>query len=677
MPQLTNELLPDVSQVDDHALVTAGLELIQQGLSIFNADMQLISWNRRFLEMFELPGDFIRHGISFHDINYYLARRGEFGPGDPRALTEERVERARRFEPHYFERTRPNGRRISVEGNPLKQGGWIAIYSDITESHRQEQLLRARSDLLSDRLLHHSGKLAESNRELAAANRALTDTKAALQASEERMRVITQAMPAHIAYLDRNYVYRFTNNRFGDVMGLDREVLTGKNLTDVFPPNVFETVKPQLERAFSGQTVTTEYEIIGQNGTLHSIRTIFTPEISDDGTVEGVFVLSLNVSDEKAATELLVRSKRLETTAQLTSGLAHDFSNILTVILGNLSRLSKVDLGEGQRSDLVTAAERAARRGTRIIDNLMNFLFRQRLHAKETNVSRLLRELARLFAASIDERLTLDLQLPATDLDAYIDESAFQDAVLNILFNARDALESGTGTGTITLTLQPAGGSFEVSVADEGPGFSEEALKQAQEPFFTTKPQGKGSGLGLAMVQNFAEQSAGAVRIENRADGGAIVTLSIPVRTRRDEGAAVPAGAYTEAGEPLSFGRGRLVLIADDDPEMRVLMRDFAAEAGFSVIEAECAGEALQLLEKIPEIKAVVSDITMPGEILAADLDERLRGAVPLAFVTGLPAADPTVKALGGHHRILRKPFTRITFTRLLAQLVEDEKEPA
>lgn len=662
---------------DDAALIKAGLNLIQQGLSIFNADLRLVSWNARFIEMFELPDGFVDDGLSFYDINLFLARRGEYGPGDPEALTLERVSRAQEFEPHYFERTRPNGRRISVEGNPLSGGGWIAIYSDITESYRQERMLKAKSELLSDRLLQHSGKLAETNRALAAANRALEKIKVELQASEERIRTITASMPAHIAYLDNTYTYRFSNNRFSDIMGIERDNLNGKTITEVFPPRVFTQVKPQIDRAFRGETVVVEYAMPDGKGNAQEIRSTFTPEIDDNEIVQGVFVLSLNVTEEKSATELLLRSKRLETTAQLTSGLAHDFSNILTVILGNLPRIGQLKIEENHRQELIASTERAAKRGTRIIDNLMTFLFRQRLMAKETNLSRILRDLTKLFTASVDNRVSLNLKLPPKDIVAFLDEGAFQDAVLNILFNARDAIETTSGSGTICLSAlteacDDKSSRICVSVQDNGPGFSPEALKQANQPFFTTKPQGKGSGLGLSMVQNFVDRSHGEMRISNTADSGAEVAILLPLQV---SDAATENNASLGENSVQAFNAdGKLLLLVDDDPELRAIMREYAAKIGFTVLEAESADEAIGLLAQVTDIKAVVSDIIMPGTQSGVDLARLISALttdIPLLLVSGLPASDALIDEAKKQTHFLRKPFTEDIFHKALIELMD------
>ncbi|MGQ7844522.1 PAS-domain containing protein [Granulosicoccus sp. 3-233] len=653
--------------IDDRSFVDQGLNLINQALSIFNAEMRLITCNRRFMEMFELPENLVLAGSTFADINMYLARRGEFGPGDPATLAHERLERARLFEPHYFERTRPNGRRISVEGHPLSDKGWITIYSDITETWQNEQMLKSRDAELSDKLLVRTELLSASNRSLTSANRALQETKSALQASEDRMRSITSAIPAHIAYIDTHYVYRFSNNRFSDTMKIKRPGVTGRTMESIFPAPVFTRLRPKLDEAFSGHRTDVEYEIIDDEGHTQCIRTIFSPEIDEEGVTLGAFVLSLNISAEKAATELQLQAKRMETTAQLTSGLAHDFSNILTVILGNLGRLADLSNEESRR--LVSSTESAARRGTRIIDNLMALLYRQHLDVRVTNVSRIMTDLTTLFSASMSDSIIVDLQIPDKDIIAMVDGGALQDAILNILFNARDAIETCSSEGRLAINAsilnRADAACLQISVVDSGAGFTPEALSSATEPFFTTKPQGKGSGLGLAMVQGFLEECRGELSLSNNADGGATVTVSIPL-SPLEPGIA---GAQDSA-DVLHQQR---VLIVDDDAELRALMRDHATELGLSVIEADSAQEASILLSRVEGIDALISDIIMPGDQNGLDLarqSTRILPALKVLLVSGIAVDSPLYRSAHADFPVLRKPFDKKIFSRQLVQLL-------
>ena len=183
---------------ESHAELTrSGLNLIQQAISIFDADLRMAVCNRPYQAMFALPDELTRPGARFEDTIRYLVLRGEYGPqDDPETAIRERVAQARTFQPHYMERQRADGRWISVEGAPLSQGGWIAVYTDISQIKRQEELLRARSEELSDLVLDHAERLSAANRALAATNAALEEAGRILTESESRTRQVTAMVPA-------------------------------------------------------------------------------------------------------------------------------------------------------------------------------------------------------------------------------------------------------------------------------------------------------------------------------------------------------------------------------------------------------------------------------------------------------------------------------------------------
>src|SRR6056297_2286539 len=201
------------------ALTQAGLNLIQQALTIYDSALRLAVCNAPFAQMFDLPAGLTTPGASFEDTIRHLVERGEYGPvDDPETFIRTRVEIARAFEPHYMERSRANGRTISVEGAPLPQGGWVTVYTDITETKAQEQLLRARSEELSDQLLSYSEDLSAANRELEATITALEEAKRQISEAEARTRLTAEMMPAHIAHVGPDRCYTYSNRRLTSVM---------------------------------------------------------------------------------------------------------------------------------------------------------------------------------------------------------------------------------------------------------------------------------------------------------------------------------------------------------------------------------------------------------------------------------------------------------------------------
>ncbi len=628
------------TQIGNPALIQAGLNLIQQALTIYDRDLRLAACNRKFSEMFGLPPALVTPGASFEDTVRYLAVRGEYGDvGEIDAFVRDRVEIARAFEPHYMERTRSNGQTISVEGSPLPQGGWVTVYTDITAIRRQETLLRTRSEELSGKVLENAEDLARANRELAATIAALEEAKSELTEMESRTRLTTEMMPAHIAHLDADGRYVFTNRRLSSVMpGAPANVL-GLNIAEALGSS-YDKVRPCLDRAYGGEANVTEFT---DDQSSRRIRVAFTP---DGGG--GVYILSMDVTEEAQARAALTQARKRELAAQLTSGLAHDFSNLLTIILGMQSRLARIDLGP-EAGQMIAATQAAARRGGHLLDRLATISGRRDLRPVPCHLPGLIGEILTLARPSIPAGVTVSLESWGLDTVIEIDPGLLQDSLLNLILNARDAI--GPGPGTIAITARGIDRTWvEITVADTGPGFSPTALSHALEPFFTTKG-GEGSGLGLSMVYDMATLSGGHLKIGN-SDTGAVASLRLPYR----------------AAEPRDSARG-VVLLVEDNDDIRASVRDMLIGLGHGVIETSNVDEALDIAG-LPDIDTVLSDITLIGEKTGLDLAETLShrpGGPKLFLMTALAAATPLRQAASKRFPVIAKPFTEDALARFLA----------
>ncbi len=614
-------------------LTRAGLNLIQQALSIYDSELRLANCNRRFQEMFDLPDWIVTPGARFEDTIRYLVQRGEYGPvEDVETAVAQRVEAARAFEPHYLERARPGGRWISVEGAPLPQGGWVTVYTDITEIKYQERLLKIRADELSAQLLADSQRLALANRALAASNAALEEAKRELTEMEARTRLTTEMMPAHIAHLGPDLVYTYSNRRLSTLLPGRPSEIVGLHSREALGPDVFARIEPQLHRALAGEASVFE---VTHDDSGRRIRVALTPNPAGEG--RGVYILSTDVTEEAQARAALAQTRKRELAAQLTSGLAHDFSNLLTIILGLQDRLGRLALPDEGR-EMVAATVAAARRGGRLLDRLAAISGPRALRPGPVCLPAFLDELRTLAAPSLPAGMTLAVGCDAgLERPLLLDAGALQDSLLNLILNARDAM--GT-RGRIAVQARALRDTWaEVSVADTGPGFSADALAHAFDPFFTTKG-GAGSGLGLAMVYDQTQLAGGTVRVSNREGGGALVTLRLPLRLAQ----AAPA---------------RLVLLVEDSDEIREGIREMLTAAGHSVVEAASADEALALAG-LPEIDLVLSDINLPGGVSGLDLAERLAGAghrAELRLMTSLPAGDGLRARAAARFALIAKPF--------------------
>ncbi|WP_249138837.1 PAS-domain containing protein [Actibacterium sp. MT2.3-13A] len=629
----------------DRARMTeAGLNLIQQALSIYDSDLRLAVCNRPFRDMFNLPQHLVSPGAGFEDTIRYLVNCGEYGPvEDAEGFVADRVRQARAFEPHYMERTRANGRTISVEGSPLPQGGWVTVYTDITAIKRQERLLRARSEELSDQLLAHAEQLAQTNRELAATNAALEEAKRQLTEMEARTRLVTEMMPAHIAHVGPDGHYTYSNRRLTSVMPTRPSDIHGLHIRDALGTEAYGKIKPHLDAAMAGKASIFEF---GHEETGRRIRAAFTPDPAPGGGINGVYILSMDVTKETQARAALAQTAKRELAAQLTSGLAHDFANLLTIILGLQSRLSRI-VPPGEAGELIAATQAAAHRGGALLDRIASISGHRELRPEPTDLRAFLSGLHVLAEPSLPEGVTLELRVGDFPGPLMLDAGGLQDSLLNLIFNARDAI--GPGPGRITLSAEAQGDTWvELRVADTGPGFSETALEHALDPFFTTKGE-EGSGLGLSMVYDLTKLSGGRVSLANTG-AGAEVTLRLPLR--RAEAAAAP----------------QLVLLVEDSPDLRETVREMLTRLGHNVIEAASADEA-EALAALPGIGLILSDINLGGERSGHDLLEALRARghpAAMRLMTSLPPGDARRRAAAARFPLISKPFTEAALAGFL-----------
>ncbi|MDQ1847090.1 PAS-domain containing protein [Gemmobacter fulvus] len=624
-------------------LMRAGLNLIQQALSIYDRDLRLAVWNPRFQEMFALPEHLASEGASFEETIRFLVGRGEYGVvDDPEAAVQARVRAARAFQPHYMERERPGGRWISVEGSPLPQGGWVTVYTDITEVKLQERMLRARSAELSDEVLANSERLAQANRALAATNTALQEAKRELTEMEARTRLTTEMMPAHIAHVGRDLRYTYSNRRLSTVIPGRPSQILGLTGREALGDETFEKIHPYLLRALEGEASVFEFS---DEASGRRIRAAFTPDQIADGPIGGVYILSMDVTSETQARAALMQTRKRELAVQLTSGVAHDFANLLTIILGLQGRLERLDLPEDGRA-LVAGTLAAARRGGVLLDRIASVSGRRAPRPVATDVAALLDDLRLLATPTLPETTRLETHIGGPLPLLLLDAGALQDALVNLVLNARDAM--GAKGGLIRICAQALRDTWlEIRVEDEGTGFSAEALDKALDPFFTTKG-GEGTGLGLSMVYDQTTLAGGTLRLSNRPGGGASVSLRLPLRP------------VEIAPAPL------LVLLVEDDPDIRETVRGMLRAAGHAVIEAASGAEALALAE-VPGIGLVLSDIQLAGAMSGTDLAAALHAkghAARLLLMSALPAGDP--RRLAATAPVLTKPFDAATLSAVI-----------
>jgi signal transduction histidine kinase/CheY-like chemotaxis protein len=371
----------------------------------------------------------------------------------------------------------------------------------------------------------------------------------------------------------------------------------------------------------------------------------------------------------------LAQAQKMEAIGQLTGGLAHDFNNLLTVVIGNLVALKDSHPNDALIENFVEPAMQAANRGAELIRRLLGFARRQPLEPRPVEVNELILDMSKLFRRSLPASIAIGTASRTPCLVALVDAHQLENALLNLALNARDAMPNG-GELRIESSLEhlspataadlelPAGDYVQIAVSDNGMGMDSSTLARVFEPFFTTKQFGMGSGLGLSMVYGFAKQSGGGVRIRSRQALGTTVALLLP-RVEEEQPATAAAAGQPGGADGMA---GKLVLLADDDADVRAVVRMQLAELGCAVVEAENGAEAADMVENIPAIALVISDVVMPGTIdgwALARFVRRFRPELLVVMMSGF-AESHAGRGRELNLPLLAKPFSR---DKLLAVL--------
>jgi len=387
--------------------------------------------------------------------------------------------------------------------------------------------------------------------------------------------------------------------------------------------------------------------------------------------------------ERRRAEEALRQSQKMEAVGQLTGGVAHDFNNLLTIILGNLEGARRLAGEEGgELQDHLSSINRAGQRAATLTHRLLAFSRRQPLAPRTVELNRLVAGMSELLNRTLGEATVIETVLGARLWTTRIDPNELENALLNLVINARDAMERGGRLTIETANLYldeayaatdpevPPGQYVMLAVTDTGVGMTPEVLAQAFDPFFTTKPIGRGSGLGLSMVYGFARQSGGHVRIYSEPGRGTTVKLYLPRWTGEADQQPPEHGVV----QRLRAEGQETILVVEDDEEVRAyavrVLRDF----GYHVIEAGNAVDALKIIEERP-IDLLFTDIGLPtldGRQLVRAA-RRQNPGLKVLFTTGYARnaimhqgrLDPGVQLLG-------KPFTMRALAAKIRELLDD-----
>jgi PAS domain S-box-containing protein len=541
--------------------------------------------------------------------------------------------------------------------------GTLSILMDVSDRRRAEQAVQLLNETLERRIDDARSEMSKAFDRL--------------RESEHRFRVLVDGVIDYAIYmLDPDGHVTNWNSGAQRIKGYSALDIVGQHFSRFYGEGDRATGMP--ERALDTARRTGKYE--GEGWRLRKDGSTFWASVVIDairdatGTLVGFAKVTRDLTEKRAADERLRQAQKMEAIGQLTGGVAHDFNNLLTAIVGNLELLSATLPAQERAQRYAAAALRAALRGSRLTEHLLAFSRRQELRPEIVAANAFLQDMLILCQRTVGDGIELVLQLQDDLWTCHIDAAQFGATILNLLGNARDAMN---GTGRITISTEnvatgaaeetdlEAGDYVTLAVTDTGCGMSPAVLSRAFEPFYTTKEVGKGTGLGLSQVYGFTKQSGGTARIESRAGVGTTVRLYLP---RQDGEPAIDGVAATEGEAARS--PSATILVVDDDDDVREMTVEMLSDLGYRIRVAINGPEALAILRRDKSVDLLFSDVVMPAGMSGVELARaarRLRPDLRVLLSSGHPG-DTGSQAIQPEFPFIAKPYRPSTLGPRIAE---------
>jgi PAS domain S-box-containing protein len=493
-----------------------------------------------------------------------------------------------------------------------------------------------------------------------------------LRESEARFRNMADTMPALLYMTDAQGHCLFVNKTWLGYTGRPLDAELGEGWMAQVHPDDMKIIAEQEKAAFDARQIYSfSFRLRSADGQYHWFLDHGAPRLGPDGAFLGYIGTLVDVTQQQALAEQLQQAQKMEAIGQLTGGVAHDFNNLLAIILGNLDLIDERLPADSRLRALVRDSLRAAERGAELTGRLLAFARRQPLKPEQTDVNRLVAGMTSLLRRTLGGDIRVDTVLAGDLGPVVVDPGQLESALLNLAINARDAMPGGgrltLRTAAVTIGADAAdrfgplapGDYVEILVSDSGTGMPAEVRARAFEPFYTTKRVGQGSGLGLSMVYGFVSQSGGHASIDSAPGRGTSVQLLLP-RAMAELPAPAPALA-TES--PSHLGRGEMILLVEDDPNVRQLAAQLLEQLGYRFIEAADGPAALAAMAEAPPIDLLFSDVVLPRGMNGIEVARRARERQPglkVLFMSGYAegALAPAVDGFG-EFDLLHKPFRK------------------
>ncbi|MES2626069.1 MAG: MASE3 domain-containing protein, partial [Pseudomonadota bacterium] len=428
---------------------------------------------------------------------------------------------------------------------------------------------------------------------------------------------LLESLPDPVWLKDPEGKYLSCSNAFKDLCGLEPSEVVGKTDFDLFSHEHASSFRHYDQRALAGNGVRINEEwvdVATKGRRLYS--TSKTAVRLPNGELLGVLGIANDITDRTRMEAQLRQSQKMEAVGQLTAGIAHDFNNILAVVLGNLEMLTEA-LADPRELECAQHAYDAGMRGASLTQSLLSYACRQSLEPSNIDVAELLADEARMLERSLEESVSIDLEIEDGLWRVHADASRLQDAVLNLALNARDAMPKG---GKLTLAarnivLDARSAAFDeglkpgryvrLEVKDSGCGIPADQLDRVLEPFYTTKPDGAGSGLGLPMVYGFVRQTGGHFDIQSTPGIGTSITLLLPASMHSD----AKHESETDVGELPLARASETVLVVEDNADVRQIVMTWLKGLGYQTIETEDGPSALEQVQSGKHFDLLLTDV--------------------------------------------------------------------
>lgn len=483
-----------------------------------------------------------------------------------------------------------------------------------------------------------------------------------------------------IISLDEKHRYLMANRAFLEKRGVTLDEVIGKTPEDLLGVNVYEaTIKPNLERAFRGETVQFVLDYIDEEQDERHLQVTYQPMLKEDGTVKRVFGFVADITERLQLEEQLLQSQKMESIGTLAGGVAHDFNNILTVILASGDFLQTEFAHHEEIQPFVSQILSAGGRAAGLTQSLLAFSRKQAMQVEQFDANDIIDTIYNFLGRIIGENLLIELDVSTESLTVCADRGKIEQVLMNLVINARDAMPDGGSIQISTRSIESnaAGVGLDglkpgryalLAVKDTGCGMSEKIVSRIFEPFFTTKEVGRGTGLGLSVAYGIMCQHNGALRVDSVPGAGSCFKVYLPLVTK-----GVPS--FDTAAVDEVAGGHETILLIEDDEDVRFMSALILKNCGYQVLEASNSEKALAILRnKGNEIALVISDIMMPGMNgkQFAEIINLMLPDLPVLLMTGYATETLGNKGIITEHlNLMMKPLDFSLLRSTVRELID------